>query len=230
MRVFSRHGAASASWLPSAVRQYLSQFDANNIDPDYNMMPPIFFVTTKFLLIKSNLKFESRPIAVRIVMLLHTKDVPRTSAGHGTGEIPVTCMGPTFTTYVWANYFDSGFGKSITSLSRGDVPGTGPAPTTTTTTCLWPVKPETSPSAPISVIKLRSKCCKRPSKCRPLQQETYTLSRYPERRPTPFASGSGCFWIRSPAWLKSGLCSSGSFPLLIWRTARERISDVQPLM
>ena len=56
---------------------------------------------------------------------------------------------------------------------RGDVPGTGPAPITTS--CLWPAIPETSPSVLISVIRLRSKCCKRPNKCRPCSRRP-TLS------------------------------------------------------
>ena len=43
-------------------------------------------------------------------------------------------------TYVWANYFDSVFGKSKTSPVKEDIHDTGPAPTTTM--CLWPALPE----------------------------------------------------------------------------------------
>ena len=68
----ARHDAMS-SWSPGAARQHLREFDTNNthtimFDPDHNMMPPFFPTATDILLIKSNLKFESRAIAVYVAM------------------------------------------------------------------------------------------------------------------------------------------------------------------
>ena len=114
--------------------------------------------------------------------LLHTKDVPHTSTSHGPGEVSIQRMGPTHTMYVWANRFDT-----MMNPVRGDVPGTGHAPITTT--CLWPAISETSPSVSISLIKLQSKCCKRPNKCKPYSRKPTPLSRYSEKRHTPFAIG-----------------------------------------
>ena len=56
-----------------AARQHPREFDTNNthtimFDPDYNMMPHFFSTATNILLIKSNLKFESRATAVSVAM------------------------------------------------------------------------------------------------------------------------------------------------------------------
>ena len=47
------------------------------------------------------------------------------SGKYKTGLHLVPRMCHTHTTYVWANYFDSTCGKSVTSLARGDVPVQG---------------------------------------------------------------------------------------------------------
>ena len=55
------------------MRQHQREFDNNNthtimFDPDYNMMPFFISTATNILLIKSDLKFESRASAVSVAM------------------------------------------------------------------------------------------------------------------------------------------------------------------
>ena len=65
------------TWLCVGVvsprRAITRDFDTNNantimFDPDYNMMPPFFSTATNIVLIKTNLKFESRASAVSVAM------------------------------------------------------------------------------------------------------------------------------------------------------------------
>ena len=60
----------------STARQHPGEFDTNNthtivFDPNYSMLPPFSPTATHILLIKSNLKFESRATAVSIAMSSH---------------------------------------------------------------------------------------------------------------------------------------------------------------
>ena len=123
--------------------------------------------------------------------MLRTKHVRCTSTDHSTGEVPVPHMGPTHTTLLPSTaesfIFTQGSENQQWALWRGDVPGTGPA--TTTTMCVCPAIQEASLNVLISAIKLWSKCCTWPNKCRPLQLDMCTLSKYPETRPVHFPIG-----------------------------------------
>ena len=149
--------------------------------PDYNMMPPFFATATNILLIKSNLKFESRATAVSVAMSprylggrYRSRLYPRSRkcACHflrETGRVKSNCARP----------------ASSASLGDNEVD---------------------------HAVCLKSEFHMHTA----LSNEN---GKFYTTMICPCFSRSVCFSMGSPAWLRFGLCSSGSSHVSRWRDA-----------
>ena len=155
--------------------------------PDYNMMPPFFSTATNILLIKSNLKFESRATAVSVAMS------PRYLGGKYR-----SCLYPRSRKCACQFLRETGrvtsnCARRASSASRGDNE-------VDHAVCLK------------SEFEMHTALSNENGKF-------YTIMI------CPCFSRSVCFSMGSPAWLRVGLCSSGSSLVSRWHDVHARISN-----
>ena len=123
----------------------------------------------------------------------------------------VPYMGLTHDTYGWAIYFDTGFGKSIMSPVRGDVPGTGHATTTITMCVCQPY--ENCPQMCQYQWSNCRKCGTEPNESRPVHLENVHYVCVP-RDATPACSHRPTFVIIEQYGIRNLFCLKIQFVLL----------------